>query len=94
VDNGEDAVREAARLLPDVILLDLSLPKLDGLKVAQLIKRDYPKIRVVLLSEQDLALLSRFAESAGTRHYVAKSRLAIDLIPLLTSLANDLGERG
>jgi DNA-binding NarL/FixJ family response regulator len=94
VDNGEDAVREAARLLPDVILLDLSLPRVDGLKVAQLIKRDYPKIRVLLLSEQDSDLLSRLAESAGTPYYVPKSRLAFELIPMLTSLAHDFTESG
>jgi DNA-binding NarL/FixJ family response regulator len=86
VNNGEDALREAQSLRPDVVLLDLSIPLLNGVTVATTIRRDYPDVTVVLMSEQEPLVLSRLAEAAGTPYYVPKSRLAFDLIPLLLSL--------
>ena len=85
--NGEDAVRTVSDLHPDVILLDISLPLLHGLEVAQIVKRDYSAVAVVLMSEQDVPVLARMAEAAGTPHYLQKSRLTSDLIPMLRSLA-------
>jgi two-component system response regulator YesN len=90
-ENGEDAVREVAMLLPDVLLLDASIPWLHGVKVAQIVKRDHPAVKVVIVSEQDSSVLARLAEAAGTLHFLAKSRLGIDLIPLLISLGGDSG---
>jgi len=87
VDNGQDAVKEVARLLPDVILLDVSIPLLHGVTVAQVIRREYPGVAVVVMSEQDMPVLARLADAGGTPHYISKSRLALDLIPMLTSLA-------
>ena len=52
VNNGEDAVREAQTLRPDVVLLDLSIPLLNGVTVATTIRRDYPDVKVMLMSEQ------------------------------------------
>lgn len=92
-DNGEDAVREVARLRPDVLLLDVSIRLLHGLTVAKIVKRDYPSVRVILMSEQDASVFSRLAEAAGTPYYVPKSCLAIDLIPLLRSLVKNFGKQ-
>ena len=63
--NGEDAVRDVAKLLPDVILLDLSIPLLHGLRVAEILKRDYPALVVILMSEQEISVLSRLADAGG-----------------------------
>ena len=89
--DGEDAVRKAEALSPDVVLLDLSIPLLHGLTVAKTIRRDYPAVKVVLMSEQDTSVLSRMVEGSGTPYYIPKSRLAIDLIPLLRSFERDSG---
>jgi DNA-binding NarL/FixJ family response regulator len=86
VNNGQDALRQAQSLRPDVVLLDLSIPLLNGVTVASTIRRDYPDVKVVLMSEQDTLILSRLAEAAGTPYYVPKSHLAFDLIPLLLYL--------
>jgi DNA-binding NarL/FixJ family response regulator len=86
VDNGADALEQAAKLLPDVILLDLSIPAVDGLTVAQTLKKEYPAMKVILMSEQDDSVLSRLATAAGTPYYILKSQLAQGLIPLLLSL--------
>jgi DNA-binding NarL/FixJ family response regulator len=83
--NGEDAVREVGSLLPDVVL-DLSIPLLHGLRVGQILKRDYPGVIVILMSEQDGSVLARVADAAGTEYHVSKSRAALDLIPMLLSV--------
>ena len=84
-DNGADALEQVAKVSPDVLLLDLSIPLLPGLTVAKTVRRDYPAVKVVLMSEQDDSVLSRMAEAAETPYHVVKSRLAHDLIPLLSS---------
>lgn len=84
--DGADALEKVANLLPDILLLDLSIPVVDGLTVAKSVRKDYPAARVVLVSEQDESILAQLAETAGTPHYISKSRLAAELIPLLLSL--------
>jgi DNA-binding NarL/FixJ family response regulator len=91
--NGEDAVREVAELLPDVILLDLSIPLLHGLRVAKILKRDYPALAVIVMSEQDISVLSRMADAAGTRYCISKARAELELIPMLLSLRRNSGEQ-
>lgn len=57
--------------------------------VAQIVKRDYAAVVVVMMSGQDASVLARLADAAGTPHYISKSRIGFDLIPLLTSLLED-----
>lgn len=53
------------------------------MRVAQFVKRDHPAVAVVM-SEQDISALKLMTDAAGTPHSITKSRLGIDLIPLLT----------
>jgi DNA-binding NarL/FixJ family response regulator len=84
--NGEEAITKVAKVLPDVVLLDLSIPLLHGVRVAQILRRDYPDVVVIVMSEQDISVLSRLADVARTPYYITKSSAARDLIPLLQSL--------
>jgi DNA-binding NarL/FixJ family response regulator len=85
--DGSEALNKAAELNPDVVLLDLSIPILHGLKVAQTLARDFPAIAVVIMSEQDELLLKQIAEESRIEHSIAKSVLASRLGPLLKALA-------
>jgi DNA-binding NarL/FixJ family response regulator len=91
--NGEDAVRDVAKLRPDVILLDLSIPLLHGLRVAEILRKDYPALVVILMSEQDISVLSRLADAAGTQYCIPKSRAALDLVPMLLSVQRNAGKQ-
>lgn len=92
-DNGEDAIREVANLLPNLILLDVSIPLINGVAVARSVRRNHPTVSVIMMSEQDASVLALVASAAGTPHFVTKSLLAVDLIPLLTSLAKNQRQR-
>jgi DNA-binding NarL/FixJ family response regulator len=83
--DGEEAVRKVTELLPDILLVDLSLPKIHGLKVAERALRAHPLMRIVLMSAQDEKILSAIAKSAGLSYAIPKSQLAYRLLPLLAT---------
>jgi len=87
--DGEDAVRKVTELSPDVVLLDLSIPVMDGVRVTNILKEKHPSVRVVLISEQDARTMCCLAETLGVLG-IPKSRLALDLTPTLTFLASSL----
>lgn len=88
VTDGQAAVGSAALLLPDVIVLDLSMPILNGIEAARRILEAKPSTRVVFLTvEKDRETCSAAMET-GACGYVLKPRLATDLIPAI-ELAKD-----
>jgi DNA-binding NarL/FixJ family response regulator len=70
--NGEQAVREAESLQPDVIVLDINMPGMDGLTAAYHIKKVAPKTEIVFLSQHDSPEIIRFAMRNCGRGYVLK----------------------
>jgi DNA-binding NarL/FixJ family response regulator/tRNA A-37 threonylcarbamoyl transferase component Bud32 len=70
--NGEEAVKEANRLRPDVILMDLGLPKVDGVEATWLIKQDLPRTRVVMLTSRTDGPSVSSAFGAGADAYCTK----------------------
>ena len=85
--DGEEAVRKVKELSPEVILLDLSIPVINGVQVTNILKEKYPNVRVVLISEQDASVMACLTESLGVRA-IPKSRLGLDLVSTLTSIAS------
>jgi NarL family two-component system response regulator LiaR len=93
--SGEEAVRQAAALRPEVVAMDVVMPGLDGIEATRLIRKDQPECRVVLVSgsifvdrgdEGDEA-----ARAAGASAYVVKSRAVLDLAEVVVSVARSTG---
>ena len=78
--DGLDAIEKAKELKPDVILLDISMPRLNGLDAARLIHRDVPQSEIIVVSQHDPAHMRPMALEAGAKGYVAKSNLSRDLL--------------
>jgi chemotaxis response regulator CheB len=87
--DGEEAVRKVEELCPEVVLLDLSIPIMDGVRVTNILKEKHPNVRVILISEQDASVMRCLAETLGV-FGIPKSRLALDLTPILASIASSL----
>jgi len=90
VTEGQAAVDAAAQLLPDVVVLDLSMPVLNGIEAAKRMIEAKPSTRVVFLTVEKDRDTCHAALEVGVRGYVLKPRLATDLIRAIT-LANDGG---
>ncbi len=71
-DNGEEAVELAARTNPDIVLMDLSMPVLDGVAATDRITRELPDVKVVVLTMHDDPERTRAALQAGAVAYLTK----------------------
>jgi len=72
-NNGREAVKLAAELKPDVAVLDLEMPELNGLEATRQIRKDQPEVEVLIFTMHDTEYLIREVLSAGARAYVLKS---------------------
>jgi len=84
--DGLEAVQKAEALQPDVILLDIGLPKLNGLEAAKRIRRLAPRARLLFVSQESSADVIRETWRLGAHGYVQKLRAASDLLPALEAV--------
>lgn len=89
VGDGREALTETRRLNPDVVLLDISMPEMNGLEALKILREESPDVHVVMLtvSEDDADLLE--AIQAGASGYLLKSLSAEAFIELLKGLERD-----
>jgi DNA-binding NarL/FixJ family response regulator len=85
--NGREAVRLAAELRPDIAVIDLSMPEIDGLEVTRQIKRETPLTEVLVFSMHDTSRMVREVLAAGARGYVLKSDAARHLVSAVEALS-------
>lgn len=78
--NGRTAVEKANKLKPDIAIVDISMPDLDGLQVTRQIREAAPNTEVVVLTMHESDLMVRRVLDAGALGYVLKSDLATHLI--------------
>jgi DNA-binding NarL/FixJ family response regulator len=84
--NGVDAVNTVREMVPDVAILDVTMPMMDGLEAArQILKLNLPT-RIVVLSMHDSRALIDALKSIGARGYVLKSNVARDLGPAVETV--------
>lgn len=84
--DGSEALVMARALLPDVILLDVSMPGLNGLEVARRLRKEVPQAKIVVMSQHDPAHLLPGVIAAGGDACIDKSRLAVDLVDSIRNL--------
>ena len=78
--DGLEAIQKAQELRPDVIVLDISMPELNGLQPARQIRQVAPGSEIVLLSQHRASDIIHEALAIGARGYVCKSHIASDLV--------------
>jgi len=84
--DGLEAVQKAQELQPDLILLDIGLPTLNGIAAARRILRHAPKIKILFVSEQRSSDIVEEALGTGARGYVVKSKAATELWPAVDAV--------
>lgn len=86
--NGREAVKMASKLEPDVAVIDLSMPELNGLEATRQIRRDLPNTEVLIFTMHETEQLIREVLSAGARGYVLKSDAGLHLTSAVEALAD------
>jgi DNA-binding NarL/FixJ family response regulator len=81
--DGLEAVDKAGQLRPDIVMLDLSMPKMGGLEACRLIRKTIPQCEILIVTQHDSPQMMREAREAGARGYVVKSNIVRDLVRAL-----------
>ena len=90
--NGLDAIRRVDRLQPDVVLMDLAMPGIDGLEATERIKTQHPEIGVVMISIHDHEEARERANQAGVDAFLAKGNDTEILIQTIREVAARIGQ--
>jgi two-component system, NarL family, response regulator NreC len=85
--NGRDAIASATKMKPDVVVLDMTLPDLDGLSAIRQIKRALPKTEIVVYSAHSSEEVIEDVFDAGAKSYIGKADASRDLIDAIRSVA-------
>ena len=86
VSDGLEAVQKGEELKPDLILLDIGLPSLDGIEAARRLRRLSPKSKILFVSQWSSADLVQEAVDAGAQGYVAKVDVVSKLLTVLNAV--------
>lgn len=83
--NGAEALEQAERVRPDLVLLDVGLPDVSGIELARTLCAGYPDLDVVLISTHDGAEYRGLARASGARGFLAKADLSSEALEGLLS---------
>lgn len=87
--DGLDAVEKAKSLHPDVVLMDISMPRMNGIEATRTIRQEVPRSKIIVISQNDPTIASRLAAEIGAGGFVAKTDLYPDLLTLIDRVAED-----
>jgi DNA-binding NarL/FixJ family response regulator len=85
--DGVEAVEKVGSLLPDVVVLDVTMPRMNGIEACRLIHQKTPGREVLFVTQHDSPQMMREALAAGARGYVVKSNLARDLVEAVETVS-------
>jgi PAS domain S-box-containing protein len=92
--DGKEAVERTKELKPDVILLDVSMPEMNGLDAARLIRLNTPETQILIVSQNDAELMQKQALQAGAKGFIQKSKVSQELSRAVDSLMHSEENRG
>ena len=88
--DGVEAVDKARRLHPDVVVIDITMPRMNGLEACRLIRHALPDCEILMVTQHDSPQMAREAMGAGAKGYVVKSNVTRDLLAAVEAVSNHL----
>jgi DNA-binding NarL/FixJ family response regulator len=85
-DNGRAAVQLAAQLNPDVVLMDVAMPELNGIEATRQITQELPQTKILALSLHDNETYVRHMTQAGAKGYLLKNTIESELIKAIQAV--------
>ena len=89
--SGKDAIKKAQELAPDLVLMDIAIPGMNGIEATQRIKAKPGGPKIIILTIHDDAEYRSAVKDAGADGFVRKSNLLTHLLPLLDTLFAEFG---
>lgn len=86
---GFEAIKQAEQFQPDVVLLDISMPELNGLAATPLIRKVAPNAKILIISNHDNAGFIREALSAGALGFLSKSDIGAEIVTAIQRVNNN-----
>jgi DNA-binding NarL/FixJ family response regulator len=90
--DGQQALEEARQSLPDLVLLDIHMPESDGFQVARQLRLEFPKLKVLIMSQGDATMILPAALRMGADGCIDKACLGAELIRRLRQLLESNAE--
>jgi DNA-binding NarL/FixJ family response regulator len=88
--DGRDALVKALELRPDVVIMDIIMPRMDGIQATRLLRKALPETKILSLSQYDIPEMVNEVEQAGAAAFVSKLLVWNELVPSLRRV--QLGE--
>jgi DNA-binding NarL/FixJ family response regulator len=85
--DGLEALEKVENLRPDVVVLDVTMPRMNGIEACRIIKQKNPGLEILFVTQHDSPQMMREALNAGARGYVVKSNLARDLVEAVEAVS-------
>jgi DNA-binding NarL/FixJ family response regulator len=90
-EDGAEAIRKAKELKPDVILLDFSMPDMNGIETASILKKMLPEVHIIIFTMYDAALGSRLCSAVGVDLVVSKAEGLNSLVKAVNHVMGTVG---
>jgi DNA-binding NarL/FixJ family response regulator len=87
--DGLEAVEKTRSIRPDLILMDISMPRMDGIAAIRIIRQEMPEAEVIVISQHDPKVVAWQARDVNARGYVSKSELGQSLLPMIRTLVEE-----
>jgi DNA-binding NarL/FixJ family response regulator len=84
--DGQDAIAKVEQLQPDMVLMDIDMPQMDGLQATKIISQRFPKVKVIFLSGHDDDIYLGKSLRAGAKGYLLKNTTAEELVKKIRSV--------
>lgn len=91
-ENGEQALQTIRKEVPDILLTDINMPKMDGITLAQLVRTEYPQMRIIFLTGYDYVDYLLSAVKIGVEDYILKPVTKTEIEALLVKVVAKLDE--